>query len=225
MYRQLEKKLKINFKNKKLLIKALTHRSYLNEHPDKNLISNERLEFLGDAVLEFLVSHFFYLKFPDYSEGQLTRLRSKLVCDQSLARVAQKLNLGQYLLLGRGEELSGGRKNPSLLSNTFEALLGAIYLDQGLKKAKEFVKKHLFSRIEKIKKIKDYKSDFQIISQEKFKITPTYKTLKTTGPAHNRCFSVGVFLKNKLWGRGEGKSKQEAAQKAAKQALAKVKSD
>ena len=213
------RKLKISFKKKKLFVKVFIHRSYLNEHPNEGLASNERLEFLGDAVLEFLTSKFLYQKFPQFAEGKLTSLRSKLVCERSLAKIGRKLGLGQRLLMSRGEEKSGGREKPALLANTFEALLGAIYLDQGLTTAKKFLKAHLFPTLKEVKKYRDYKSDFQKIAQEKFEITPTYKILKETGPDHAKTFIVGVYLKKKPWGRGEGKSKQEGEQKAAKKAL------
>ncbi len=220
---ELEKTLGVSFKNKNLLIQAFVHRSYLNEHPKEGFVSNERLEFLGDAILEFLTSHFLYQKFPSFPEGELTNLRSKLVCDRSLSEIAMKLKLGDYLLLSRGEEGSGGRKNPSLLSNALEAVLAAIYLDQGLVALKKFLESHLFPTIKLAKKYRDYKSDFQEIVQEKFKITPTYKTLREAGPDHAKVFDVGVYLDKKLWGRGEGKSKQEAEQAAAKKALVKIK--
>jgi len=223
MYHKLEKKLKVSFKKEKLLIQAFVHRSYLNEHPNEGFVSNERLEFLGDAILEFLTSHFLYQKFPNHPEGKLTNLRSKLVCTRSLSKIAKTIGLGEYLLLSRGEEESGGRKNPSLLANTFEAVLGAVYLDQGLAGAKKFLVAHLFPTIKTAKKYRDYKSDFQEISQEKFKITPAYKTLRKAGPDHAKIFTAGVYLDKKLWGRGVGKSKQEAEQQAAQKALEKVK--
>ena len=222
MKHPLEKKLKISFQNQKLLNQALTHRSYLNEHPKEKAVSNERLEFLGDAVLEFITSQFLYQKFPSFPEGKLTNLRSKLVCDRSLAHVAQKLTLGKYLHLSRGEEESGGRNNPSLLSDAFEALIGALYLDQNLKSVTNLLQTHLFPILEQVSQYPDFKSDFQEMAQTKFKITPDYKTLQTSGPDHKKTFTVAVFLQSKLWGRGVGKSKQEAEQKAAQQALAKI---
>lgn len=224
MYHKLKKKLKVPFKNEKLLIQAFVHRSYLNEHPDEGLVSNERLEFLGDAILEFLTSEFLYQKFPHFSEGELTNLRSKLVCERSLSKIAKRLGFGKSLLLSRGEEESGGRENPSLLANTFEAVLGAIYFDQDLERVKKFLDIHLFPIIKEVKKYQDYKSDFQEMAQEKFKITPTYRVLKETGPDHARIFTIGIYLEKKLWGRGVGKSKQEAEQEAAKKAFKKIKS-
>lgn len=219
MNHPLEKKLKIVFKNSLLLKRALTHRSYLNEHPGEKLASNERLEFLGDAVLEFLVSQFIYQQFPHYPEGKLTNLRSKLVCDRSLAKIAKRLEIGEHLLLSRGEEESGGRENLSLLANAFEALIGAIFLDQGLTAANSFLESYLFPTIEEAKNYRDYKSDFQEQAQEQFRITPTYRILKTSGPDHGKIFTVGVFLAKKPWGRGVGKSKQAAEQAAARHAL------
>lgn len=223
MNHNLEEKLKISFKNKNLLKEAFVHRSYLNEHPKEKLASNERLEFLGDAILEFLTSRFLYQKFPHFPEGELTNLRAKLVCDRSLSKIAKKLDFGKHLLLSRGEEESGGRENPSLLSNTFEAILGAIYFDQGLVAVKKFLNTFLFPTTKDAKKYQDYKSDFQEIAQEKFKITPVYKTLRETGPDHAKTFVIGVYLGKKLCGRGGGKSKQEAEQEAAQVALEKIK--
>jgi len=222
-YHNLEKKLKLSFKNKKLLIKAFVHRSYLNEHPNEKLSSNERLEFLGDAVLEFLTSTFLYQKFPQFSEGKLTSLRSKLVCDHSLSKIAKKLHFGEYLLLSRGEEESEGRKNPSLLANAFEAILGAVYLDQGLTAVRNFLNIHLFPFIDEAKKYQDYKSEFQKIAQEKLKITPNYQTLKENGPDHAKIFTIGVYLNKKIWGRGVGRNKHQAEQRAAKEGLEKTK--
>lgn len=219
----LEKTLGLVFKNKNLLKGSFVHRSYLNEHPDEGLVSNERLEFLGDAVLEFLASEHLFQKFPQLSEGKLTSLRSKLVCEQSLAGIGLELGLGQLLLLSRGEEESGGRKNLSLLSNTFEALLGAIFLDQGLTAVRKFLEKHLFPKLETLQKLRDYKSEFQEEAQAKFEMTPLYKILEEKGPDHDKLFKVGVFLGKKLWGRGEGKSKQAAEQKAAQEGLVKMK--
>ena len=179
------------------------------------------MEFLGDAILEFLTSKFLYQKFPHFSEGKLTNLRSKLVCDRSLSKIAKKLKLGQHLFLSKGEEEANGRENPTLLSNTFEALLGAIYLDQGLEAAQKFLSDHLFPTLPEAQKYQDYKSRLQEIAQERLKITPSYKILKEIGPDHAKTFTAGVYLKKELWGRGVGRSKQEAEQEAAKRALKK----
>lgn len=221
MNHPLEKRLKIIFHDPSLLKRALTHRSCLNEQ--KGLTeSNERLEFLGDAILEFLVSRFLYQQFPNAAEGKLTSLRSKLVCDHCLSKIAIKLEIGQCLLLSRGEDESGGRTNHSLLANAFEALVGAVYLDQGLPAVKQLLNDYLFPAIEEAKSRQDYKSIFQERTQKKFRITPIYQTLQASGPDHDKNFMVGVFLDKKLWGKGGAGSKQAAEQQAAKKALEKL---
>jgi len=222
--KDLEKKINFSFQSKKLLEKAFTHRSYLNEVKEKNLFSNERLEFLGDAVLEFLTSSFLYQQFPQKKEGQLTNLRSSIVCTKTLSQMAIRLNLGQYLRLSKGEEKEGGRKNPSLLADTFEALLGAIYLDQGINQANVFLEKNFFPYIKKIiaqENLKDHKSLFQEIVQEKIKVSPIYKVLKEEGPDHAKEFKIGVFVNGKVYGIGFGKSKQSAEENAAQAAIEK----
>lgn len=218
---KLEKNLEIIFKNKGLLREALIHRSYLNEHPEKNFRSNERLEFLGDAVLEFLITRTLFENFPEAQEGELTALRSQIVQTKTLAKLAKKLKIGEFMLLSRGEEEGGGRENESLLANAFEALLGAIFLDQGVTQVFKFVKKQFDAQILSTasKNLKDYKSLLQEITQEKEKITPAYKIIKETGPDHAKIFITGVFLQKKLLGKGKGHSKQEAEQQAAKVAL------
>lgn len=219
-------KLKNSFKNQELFDQAFVHRSYLNEIKDKagrkQFISNERLEFLGDSILAFLTSEFLYKKFPNLSEGNLTNLRSFLVKTQTLAEVARQLNLGRYLKLSRGEKQTMGKDNPSLLADAFEALVGAFFLDRGIKKVKEFLGKTLFLRVAKeasLETLKDDKSLFQELAQQGKKPTPIYRVLKTEGPEHKKIFTVGVFVLDKLWGEGRGYSKQEAEQKAAKVAL------
>ncbi len=221
MNHPLEKKLKIIFHDQSLLKRALTHRSCLNEQKG-SAESNERLEFLGDAILEFLVSRFLYQEFPADAEGQLTSLRSKLVCDHRLSKIATKLEIGQYLLLSRGEDESGGRTNLSLLADAFEALIGAVYLDQGLPAVEQLLNDHLFPTIEEARSRQDYKSIFQERTQEKFRITPTYQTLQASGPDHDKNFIVGVFLDKKLWGKASAGSKQAAEQQAAQKALEKL---
>lgn len=217
----LEKVLAIKFNNSKLLFEALTHRSFLNENPQvKN--SNERLEFLGDSVLSLLTSTELFRLFPSFDEGKLTSLRSNLVRAKTLSEVSLRLNFGAYLMMSHGEEKSGGRENPSLLANTFEAILGAIYLDQGLAVADTFLKKHLFTEIPQVTKadeVFDFKSRLQEVVQEKNRQSPTYQVLSQTGPDHDKTFSVGVFVQKKLLSQGEGKSKQEAEQDAARLAL------
>jgi len=220
---KLEAKLKITFKNKRLLKQALTHRSYLNEHPKLKLVSNERLEFLGDAILEFIISKTLYLKYPELPEGVLTAMRSRVVCTESLAKLGKKLKLGQFLFLSKGEEAGGGRENKSLLANTFEALIGAIFLDKGLKTTENFIEKkfnHIINQLNR-SQLKDAKSLLQEKVQEEKKVTPTYKILAEEGPDHNKIFTVGVFAGSKKLGQGKGSSKQEAEEKAAQIALEK----
>lgn len=217
----LEKTLGLKFKDPNFLQTALTHRSFLNESPDVNF-SNERLEFLGDSVLSLLTSTELYNRFPSFPEGKLTNLRSSLVRTKTLADIAAKLNLGQYLRMSKGEEKSGGRQNISILADTFEAILGAIYLDQGLTSIKTLLAKHLFPKITVIESdtsIFDFKSRLQEVVQEKIKASPTYKVMSESGPDHDKIFTISVYLENKIAGTGTGKSKQEAEQTAAKDAL------
>lgn len=221
----LEKILRIKFHNIGLLNEALTHRSYLNENK-KIKRSNERLEFLGDSVLSLVASTEIFTKFPDHPEGKLTNLRSTLVRTETLAKIARDLDLGNFLFLSRGEEKEGGRDNQSLLADTFEAVLGAIYLDQGLEVAKQFLEKYLFPKIEPIAaggEKYDYKSQLQEVVQQKNKITPVYKVLKEEGPDHNKTFTVEVLAGNNSLAEGSGRSKQEAEQSAAKTALEQIK--
>lgn len=224
--KNLEKTLGITFKNQKLLARSLVHRSYLNENPESHLSSNERLEFLGDAVLSFIISDLLFSWFPTYQEGYLTNLRSRIVRTTSLAQIAKKLELGNYLLLGRGEQESGGGKKTSLLADSLEALIGAIYLDQGSQAAREFIKREFTPFMEKLLKkprAKDYKSTLQETVQAEVKKFPVYKILKAVGPAHAKIFIVAVYLKGEILGQGRGASKQEAEQQAAKIALEKWK--
>lgn len=220
-----EQTIGVVFKNKDILKTAFTHRSYLNEKPEEKLSSNERLEFLGDAILEFWVSKTIFRQFPKMPEGLLTNFRSQVVCTQSLATIAQKLNLGNYLLLSIGEEKEKGRKNQTLLANTFEALTGAIFEDQGLEKTEKFLEKTILPRIEAVarkKTLKDNKSLLQEWAQEHNRVTPEYRLLKTEGPDHNRTFYTGVFINNKKIASGQGSSKQRAEQQAAQKALKKL---
>ncbi len=222
MLEDLEKSLKINFKDKELLKSAFIHRSFLNEHSEEKLPHNERLEFLGDSVLGFVVSEFLYKKYPDRPEGDLTNFRSSIVNARALAEVGRKLNLGKYLLLSKGEEATGGRERQYLLANTFEALLGAIYLDSGPAEASKLIHRELLPLLPEIittGSYKDFKSGFQEQAQERLNTTPTYKVLEEIGPVHDRTFKVGVFLNDKQVGEGSGKSKQLAEQEAASAAL------
>ena len=218
----IEEKLRVSFKNKALLANAFIHRSYLNEVKDKDISSNERLEFLGDSILSFIVSQHLFRSFPSLPEGKLTNLRSAIVKTQTLAKVARSLNLGQYLSLSRGEEEGGGRDNTSLLADCFEALIGAIFLDGGIIPVKKFLTDHIFILIPEIIKnrlYQDFKSDFQEKVQETHKEPPLYKVISEEGPDHAKKFLVGVFVGGKRQGEGKGKSKQEAEQEAAKSAL------
>lgn len=224
-YQNLEKKLGVKFKNSQLFNQALVHRSYLNEASNKNLVSNERLEFLGDVVLSFIVSEWLYQVFPDYPEGKLTNLRSNLVKTETLAEIANKSQVGEYLLLSKGEKESSGQKNPALLANTLEAIIGAVFLDQGLQATKKLVKKNLQPLLESLIKageFKDYKSILQEKIQAKTRQTPVYKIIKELGPDHAKIFTVGVYSQGKLLAVTKGKNKQEAEEKAAHAALEKL---
>lgn len=221
----LQKNIGVSFTDQKLLKQAFVHRSYLNESKEFPQ-SNERLEFLGDAVLSFVTSQYLFRTYPQYPEGTLTNVRSTLVKTTSLAITGVELHLGQLLLLSRGEESSGGRTNQSLLADSFEALLGAIFLDQGIEIAKQFVEKVLLFKTEDIIKNKsyvDYKSLLQELVQEETKISPTYTVIKSEGPDHNKVFYVEVMMGETPLAQGKGKSKQEAEQDAATKALEKRK--
>jgi len=223
-FSELEKELSLVFKNKEILKTAFVHRSFLNENHDYTLSSNERLEFLGDAVLEFIVSKFLYEHFTEKKEGDLTAFRSALVCTETLSKISLKLGFGKYLFLSKGEEATGGRERPYILANTFEAFLGAIFLDSGIVKARDFVKRFLLPELNAIisnGSFKDAKSRLQEIAQEKVNVTPHYEVLSEEGPDHDKCFLVGVFLANKKIAEGRGKSKQKAEQKSAINALKK----
>jgi len=218
----LEKKLNIHFKNKDLLITAFCHRSFLNENPDFKFGNNERLEFLGDAVLELIITEYLFYRFPSKREGELTNLRAALVNANMLYELATELGFNDFLLLSKGEEKDTGKGRRYILSDAFEAFIGALYLDKGIEECKKFLKKYLFPKIDEILKkgeIKDAKSRFQEEAQERLKITPTYKVLEEWGPDHAKHFLVGVFLGDKLIAEGEGSSKQEAEEEAAKKAL------
>ncbi len=219
---EIEEAIGVKFKDPKLLERAFIHRSYINEHARSALEHNERLEFLGDAVLELAVTRYLYENFYN-PEGELTNWRSALVKTDSLAGVATKLGLGNFLMLSRGEDRSGGRTRKSLLANVFEALLGAIYLDQGYDHAEQFVTEQVISKLDKILESKSYldpKSLFQEQAQNKLGQTPSYKVLTESGPDHNKHFVVGAYVGRTKKGVGEGPSKQAAQQAAAAAALA-----
>ncbi len=218
------KLLSIEFKDIKILKQAFYHRSYLNE-VKQNIESNERLEFLGDSILSLVVSSALFKLRESDTEGDLTNLRAYIVKTKSLSEAAKKLNLGKYLELSKGEEMSGGRENPQLLANTYEALLGAIFIDQGLESVKKVINKTLLNLFEKELKSgppKDSKSSLQEIVQEKFKESPYYKIINTKGPDHDKEFTVGVYINGKEYGTGSGSSKQEAEEHSAKEALQKI---
>ncbi len=218
-----EKILGIEITNEELFETAFTHRSYLNENTDYKNPSNERLEFLGDAVLQLLSTQYLYENYPKQPEGILTNYRSAIVNTRSLAQEALRLGYGDLLYLSNGEEASGGRTREYILANTFEAVLGALYLTQGLEFCRTFVTKELLYKIETIvqeETYKDAKSKFQEIAQEKTGITPSYKVLESWGADHEKTFKVGVYLEGKLYGEGKGGSKQKAEQEAAVAALA-----
>jgi ribonuclease-3 len=221
----LEKSIRYSFKKKSLIQEAITHKSFAHENPEESPLFNERLEFLGDAVLSLVISEYLFKEYPAYTESQLSRLRAYAVKESTLVEAAKALNLGIYLRLGRGEELSGGRKKPSILANAFEALIGAIYIDGGVKKARDFILKNLHAKIEEITEknlVFDYKSKLQEIAQARFGVLPRYVINKEEGPEHNKTFEVNVYIKNKLYGTGTGKNKKSAQQLAAKAGLKKL---
>lgn len=220
-FEQLEKKLKVSFNDKNLLKQAFCHRSYLNENPKFELQHNERLEFLGDAVLELVVTEYLFNNYKN-PEGEMTNWRAALVNTQSLSETSAKLGFGDCLLLSRGESKDTGKARQYILADTFEAFLGALYLDQGIEKAREFIEENIVSKLTKILEEgshRDAKSTFQEEAQERVKITPTYRVIKDWGPDHEKHFIVGVFLNKELIAEGEGSSKQEAEDVAARNAL------
>lgn len=222
-YLELEAKTGVKIQKMELYQDAFTHKSHLNENRHLKRTNNERLEFLGDAVLELIVTEFLYLNYPD-PEGVLTNWRSALVKKETLATIARELNLGHYLFLSKGEDVTGGRDKDYILANTFEAFLGAVYLDHGYQVARDFVQKTLLMRLEQIIAARlyiDSKSNFQEIAQEKTAITPNYQLLKEEGPDHDKVFTMGAYLGNQLCGQGKGSNKQAAEQAAAKDALEK----
>lgn len=221
-FKTLAKKLGCSFNNPDLLIEALTHRSYLNEHREYTGSHNERLEFLGDAVLELAATDFLYKKFPAKPEGELTSYRAALVNTVSLAESAQVLGINDYLLLSKGEAKDTGRARDVILADAFEAIIGAIYLDSGFESAEAFIAKNLYNKIDDViakRSYQDAKSRFQEIAQEKRGTTPHYELLSEVGPDHNKRFTVGVFIGAEEIARGEGQSKQEAEQSAAEAGL------
>jgi len=223
--KDLQKKLAHEFSDSRLLELAFVHRSFVNENREFSE-SNERLEFLGDAVLELITTEFLFAEFPEKPEGELTALRSALVKGETLAEISHELKFGQHLKLSKGEAKSGGAEKPYLLANVFEAVLGAVYLDGGYEKAKEIVHQFLLPKLPTIIEQNlqiDAKSEFQELAQEKLAITPEYKVLSESGPDHDKIFEMGAYAGKDLFGRGKGASKQEAEQAAAEEAVKKLK--
>ena len=219
---QAQAALNLTFSDKALLQRSLTHRSYLNENPDYPLEDNERLEFLGDAILDFITGEYLYHRFPEMAEGRLTNLRSALVRTERLADFATTINLGDYLFLGKGEEDSGGRNRPAILCDAFEALVGALYLDQGMEATRAYVDTLIEPALHEVLATdaeKDAKSQLQEIAQSEYQLTPRYKTVKEEGPDHAKLFTVEAVIGDKTYGVGTGMSKQNAAQAAAYEAL------
>jgi ribonuclease-3 len=222
-FKEFQKKIGYSFKSESLLTQAFTHRSFLNENRELAREHNERLEFLGDAVLELVVTEFLYAKYPEKPEGELTAYRAALVNTQSISESAAKLGMNEYLLLSRGEARDTGRARQIILANAFEALIGAIYLDAGYEKAQKFIAAQLFDKTDEVveKRLwQDAKSRLQEISQEQSGITPKYELLDQSGPDHNKRFVVGAYIGTEKVATGEGRSKQEAEQDAAQKALA-----
>jgi ribonuclease-3 len=220
-----QKHLGISFRRESLLEQAFVHASYLNENPGFAGSSNERLEFLGDAILNFIVAEKLYKEFPELSEGNLTEIRASLVCRDTLAEIAFSLKLGDWLLLGQGEEANGGRARPSNLANAMEALVGAIYLEEGLAKARRFIFRQLKPRLDKIKAGKrtpNYKALVQELVQGQKRPTPVYRLVETAGPDHSKQFTVEILVEGEVVGNGTGKSKKAAENQAARAAWEKT---
>ena len=221
----IEKKLGVTFNDENLLKNALIHRSYLNENRETGLENNERLEFLGDAVLELIISAELYRKFPNKKEGKLTSIRSAIVRTESLAEESRRLKIGDHILMSKGEEDSGGKDKDFILANTYEAILGAIYLDRGIEECEEFVKRTALKKLPRVIKDElfiDPKTKIQELAQAKYKVTPTYKIVKESGPDHDKSFTVALNLGNKSIAKGTGLSKQKAEEEAAQKAIDKL---
>jgi len=213
------------FNDLDLLYNALVHRSYINEKKASGLKSNERMEFLGDSILSAVISHLIITRFPDMDEGELSKLRSKLVNEATLSFAAKKINLGKYILLGRGEEITCGMEKPSILADAYEAVIAAVYLDGGFENAFSFVVRQFSTLIDEISQVeiaRDYKTELQEKTQELFKVAPKYRLISETGPEHDKIFEVEVFINDEILGKGQGKSKKEAEQSAAMEALGRL---
>ena len=221
--KEIEHRIGYTFHNPALLEKALTHSSYSNEHRLGKLNNNERLEFLGDAVLEVVSSEFLYKKYPERPEGELTKQRASMVCEQTLALCARDLELGSYLLLGRGEDMTGGRERASVTSDAMEAMIGAIYLDGGFANAKEYIDRFILNDIEDKQLFFDSKTILQEIVQGEMECEPVYELTGEEGPNHNKKFTVQVLIREQVYGTGSGRTKKAAEQEAAYAALLKLK--
>lgn len=220
---EMENLLHYQYKDKKLLDIALTHSSYANEHRGAEVKDNERLEFLGDAILDLIISDYLFKKFPDMPEGDLSKTRASIVCEGALAKMALKMKLGKYLLLGKGEELTGGRERASILADMFEAITGSLFLDGGFDVASQFIHDTLIKVVEQKESISDLYTDYKTLLQEYIQKRSTnpihYEVIKEEGPDHDKHFYVEVFHESRSLGRGIGKSKKEAEQDAARKAL------
>jgi ribonuclease-3 len=222
----LEESIGYTFKKKSFLKEALTHKSFAHENQKKPILFNERMEFLGDAVLELIISEFLFSSYSEYNESDLSKIKAYVVQESTLAETAKNLAIGKYLRLGKGEEMTGGRDKPSLLADAFEALLAAIYLDGGFKKARLFVLDNLTAKISELaenKFIFDFKTKFQEVVQAEFGVLPKYVTHKEEGPEHKKTFEVKVYVNDDFCGSGKGKTKKAAAQKAAEAGLKNIK--
>lgn len=227
-FENLHKELGYTFKNSELILQAFRHSSYVNEQVGANLEDNERLEFLGDAVLDLAISHFLMERFRDANEGDLSKFRAMLVDEAGLFHVATRLNLGGYLALGKGEEQSGGRHKPSILADTTEALIGAIYLDGGFDAAKLIIQRLFSPLLKKVHSedlLQDFKSLLQEYTQQAYKTLPKYRLVEETGPAHDKAFRIALSINGKFLAEGRGKSKKEAEQHAAREAFFRLKED
>ncbi|HET7657855.1 MAG TPA: ribonuclease III [Bacillales bacterium] len=224
-YEDFERKYGIVFQDKNLLKQAFTHSSYVNEHRRRPFEDNERLEFLGDAVLELTVSRYLFLSYPNMTEGDLTKLRAAVVCEPSLVEFANELGFSEFILLGKGEEVTGGRERPALLADVFEAFIGALYLDKGLDEVVKFLRKLVFPKIDEgaFSHVMDFKSQLQEYVQRKNLGEINYQILKEKGPAHDREFVTEVTVGEQSYGEGSGRSKKEAEQHAAQKAMKKLK--
>ncbi|MCD5322652.1 MULTISPECIES: ribonuclease III [Pontibacillus] len=220
-FTKFQDKIGISFQSKKLLEQAFTHSSYVNEHRTREYDDNERLEFLGDAVLELAISQYLYRKHPEMTEGELTKYRASIVCEASLVRFANDLHFSDLIFLGKGEEMTGGRERPALLADVFEAFIGAIYLDQGFQTVIRFLEEFVYPKIHKgaFSHAMDYKSQLQEVVQRERNGIIEYEIVEERGPAHNREFIAHVFIQGDRSGIGIGRTKKEAEQNAAKEAL------